>query len=764
MPVLFNKRRRLPTSSSQSHFPGQQSASSLGGPQSFHRVDSSSSKKTFHSAASGGTATIFQRAQSAGLRSVSSSLKPKEIKGFWNKLKASVKDFYKRRHIKYLLPLVGVMIYMLVGAVIFHWLESDADEERSLTKTKAYQRERLLLVKRMEEIIQDRAAQNDQKRKVFIEEAVDNFHKELSVDFNLEPEWTFMAAMYFSGTLFTTIGYGDIACTTAMGRIVTVVYGLIGIPIMLMTLNHLGKFLFKTITEFLDYCTRKFESLKKLKKKKQDQVAIMEQGEAASVNSKNINTTSEKNRRVSFNLRTGSEDGTLDQLSLDLEAGATQGEPSDDAVFNDDEVIIQEEIKENEMIEQHDPQNMPVTVALFITIGWIFFCAALFKMWEDWTYAESWYFMFISMSTIGLGDVAVHRRDMMVLCFVFVIIGLSLVSMCINVIQQALEDLYKRLLMKLLMDYQASLQKDGDHKGASMGMMQMWGHSKTAKYLMPMLSADTRRHVMTQIQEEAKEKGVELPPIFEDLDEKTGMPKILAVAAEMTESDEPEKLSMIVNDIVRQSDPTRTSIPSRSPLPTVVYYEAHTQTDSVSLEENCSQTTTATLEDSGIQTDSTGTASSQSQEIQTDCPEGITMESQTDRVHTAEQMLQTQIVDYLENEVQTDIHEFRSEKSQTDTVEYDDAAIQTEHRTESPTKGHSPSKGVKRRIRRIRRRRSSRRRNSQGDALNKEQEDSDNSGGSYESLDWDPVDGLHAEKQKPVSDLRRLFDTFKSQK
>lgn len=45
----------------------------------------------------------------------------------------------------------------------------------------------------------------------------------------------------------------------------------------------------------------------------------------------------------------------------------------------------------------------------------------------------------------------------MVVCFIFVIIGLSLVSMCINVIQCALEDLYKRLLMKILMDYQAKL-------------------------------------------------------------------------------------------------------------------------------------------------------------------------------------------------------------------------------------------------------------------------------------------------------------------
>src|SRR5690606_19731161 len=114
----------------------------------------------------------------------------------------------------------------------------------------------------------------------------------------------------------------------------------------------------------------------------------------------------------------------------------------------------------------------------------------------------------------------------------------------------------------------------------------------------------------------AKEKGVELPPIFEDLDAKTGMPKILAVVSELKEGDEPDQISTIVNDIVKQSDPTRISVPSRSPLPTVVYYEAHTQTDVVSLEENSAQTVTASFEDSGIQTDSSGTSSLLSQEIQ----------------------------------------------------------------------------------------------------------------------------------------------------
>ena len=67
--------------------------------------------------------------------------------------------------------------------------------------------------------------------------------------------------------------------------------------------------------------------------------------------------------------------------------------------------------------------------------------------------------MFISLLTVGLGDVNVTRRDLMVLCFVFVIIGLSMVSMCIMVIQSSLEDLYRRLLMKVVADYQANLTK-----------------------------------------------------------------------------------------------------------------------------------------------------------------------------------------------------------------------------------------------------------------------------------------------------------------
>ena len=61
-------------------------------------------------------------------------------------------------------------------------------------------------MKRMEEILQDKAATRPEKRRQFIEEAVDHFHDQLGLKINPTPIWDFVTSMYFAGTLFTTIG------------------------------------------------------------------------------------------------------------------------------------------------------------------------------------------------------------------------------------------------------------------------------------------------------------------------------------------------------------------------------------------------------------------------------------------------------------------------------------------------------------------------------------------------------------------------------
>ncbi|VBB31354.1 unnamed protein product, partial [Acanthocheilonema viteae] len=236
----------------------------------------------------------------------------------------------------------------------------------------------------------------------------------------------------------------------------TVIYAIVGIPIMLITLRDLGNFLYKTMI---------------------NAIRLM---------------------RFTSNVCT----------IFDL-------------IKENDEKMI----KANDMVlsRPNPPVRIPVLLAIGTTFGWIFICAGLFKIWErDWTYAESCYFI---LSTIGLGDLSVRRRDLMIMCFVFVIIGLAMVSMCISVIQKALEDFYINVFLKLLLEYQSKLSQGNGAVEASVGMMQMWDNNKKAKYLMSFLR---RASVLTKVQKDAEAHGIEVPLIFSNIDEESGMPKLFA--------------------------------------------------------------------------------------------------------------------------------------------------------------------------------------------------------------------------------------------
>ena len=56
------------------------------------------------------------------------------------------------------------------------------------------------------------------------------------------------------------------------------------------------------------------------------------------------------------------------------------------------------------VVEVDDEFNLPVSLALFILLAYIFIGAIMFVITEGWTYFNAFYFVFISMTTIGFGD------------------------------------------------------------------------------------------------------------------------------------------------------------------------------------------------------------------------------------------------------------------------------------------------------------------------------------------------------------------------
>ena len=100
--------------------------------------------------------------------------------------------------------------------------------------------------------------------------------------------------------------------------------------------------------------------------------------------------------------------------------------------------------------------TVPITICLIIIAGYIFAGSVLFTLWEDWDYLTGSYFCFITLSTIGFGDI-VPGTDMdewassekLVLCALWLAFGLSLLAMCFNLMQEEVKEKCKWIGLKL---------------------------------------------------------------------------------------------------------------------------------------------------------------------------------------------------------------------------------------------------------------------------------------------------------------------------
>ncbi|GMS94402.1 hypothetical protein PENTCL1PPCAC_16577, partial [Pristionchus entomophagus] len=62
--------------------------------------------------------------------------------------------------------------------------------------------------------------------------------------------WTYGTAFFFSYTIYTTIGYGSIACSTVWGKAATIAYIAIGFPLALVVIRDIGSVWLVYLTRF----------------------------------------------------------------------------------------------------------------------------------------------------------------------------------------------------------------------------------------------------------------------------------------------------------------------------------------------------------------------------------------------------------------------------------------------------------------------------------------------------------------------------------
>ncbi|CRK90411.1 CLUMA_CG004127, isoform A [Clunio marinus] len=102
-----------------------------------------------------------------------------------------------------------------------------------------------------------------------------------------------------------------------------------------------------------------------------------------------------------------------------------------------------------------------IFLGIYISAG-----AAVFDEWEEgWTFFDGFYFCFITVTTVGFGDL-VPGEYLMLLCTVYILIGLALTSTIIELVRRQYIQSWQKLQQMKLGSFADSLKRLGEAHGA----------------------------------------------------------------------------------------------------------------------------------------------------------------------------------------------------------------------------------------------------------------------------------------------------------
>ncbi|XP_060783920.1 potassium channel subfamily K member 4 isoform X2 [Neoarius graeffei] len=140
--------------------------------------------------------------------------------------------------------LAAVLLYLVIGALVFGWLEAPKEEQAYMQLFNS----RITFLNKHNCVQVSSLSEFTQQVIDAIEAGVDS--RSIS---NFSTRWDFANAFFFCGTIITTIGFGNLSPKTEGGQLFCIFYALVGIPMFGILLagvgDHLGTMLRRAVAK-----------------------------------------------------------------------------------------------------------------------------------------------------------------------------------------------------------------------------------------------------------------------------------------------------------------------------------------------------------------------------------------------------------------------------------------------------------------------------------------------------------------------------------
>ncbi|XP_065159205.1 potassium channel subfamily K member 18-like [Atheta coriaria] len=291
---------------------------------------------------------------------------PHRLKNWWQHLKL-------KAALQHVSLFIALMTYTVCGGLVFRKLEYPAEVERLTMLNETVHTQRARFVQWIKNNSAMQQFDNSEIQEMELESALNKYENVLQnavkrglTNYRDSMEqlerWTILKSVFFSSTVITTIGYGDIVPVTIKGRAFCIVYALIGIPLTLTVIADFGRLFATTVSTLMDHLPPPPKFCR---------------GKNAS----------------------GARRTSLYALSA--------------VGF----------------------------LFVYLALG-----AGLFVIWEDgWTFFDGFYFCFVTMTTIGFGDLVPEKPTYMLFATMYILIGLALTTTIIELVRRQYAQSWRQL-------------------------------------------------------------------------------------------------------------------------------------------------------------------------------------------------------------------------------------------------------------------------------------------------------------------------------